>query len=426
LAERSKTRPLTSVLVKPAGPDCNLSCTYCFYLEKAKLFPHTPGHRMSIPTLEEMVRQVLIYGTAEVSFTWQGGEPTLMGLSFFEEAVEFQKRYGRGHTVGNGLQTNGILLDGEWAKFLADYGFLVGLSLDGPRHVHDHYRTSRNGRGSWATVADKARLLLDADVAVNALSVVTDVAVRFPDEIYDFHKSLGLTHMQFVPCVEPDESAPAGIAAFSAPAVEYGRFLCRVFDRWLEDFRDGRPTTSVRFFDSVFHSYAGLPPPECTLLQECGIYVVVEHNGDVYPCDFYVDSEWRLGNIAEGRLIDMLNSSLQSKFGCRKDALPEECRECPWLRLCRGGCPRNRLYCSESPLDYFCSSYRVYFEHADETMRNMAKNWKRQQAQEALQGYETSLHATRRLQGTGRNDPCPCGSGLKFKKCCMRAASMPE
>ncbi|MFQ5720931.1 MAG: anaerobic sulfatase maturase [Candidatus Aminicenantales bacterium] len=410
-----KRQKINSVLVKPAGPDCNMACTYCFYLKKSSLFPQTRIHRMNEEILEETVKQVLQQGGPEVSFSWQGGEPTLMGLGFFRKAVRFQQQYGRSQVVGNGLQTNGLLINREWANFLKEYRFLVGLSLDGPAHIHDRYRRLPTGKGSWSLVSDRARLLLDSGVAVNALIVVNDYSVAFPEEIYSFHKSLGIRYMQFIPCVEPDAKDPSRAAPFSVPARDYGRFLCRLFDLWIADFDRNTATTSIRFFDSVFHVYVGLSPPDCTLLRECGVYVVVEHNGEVYACDFFVEPRWRLGHIQEGRLVDMLNSSRQKSFGRQKSRLAEKCRKCCWLIYCRGGCPKDRLHNpSDRSLSRFCISYEIFFEHADSTFRELAKKWKNQQRE------EERVSSQGQLPGIGRNDPCPCGSGLKFKKCCGR------
>jgi uncharacterized protein len=414
-----RKKKLSSVLIKPAGPDCNMACTYCFYLKKADLFSAAKTHRMSEDILEETVRQVLSQGERSVSFGWQGGEPTLMGLPFFRKAVDFQRSYGRAQSVGNGLQTNGLLLDEEWAAFLSEYKFLVGLSLDGPEHIHNKYRLLRNGEGSWSRVTDKTKLLLDRDVAVNALTVVNDYSVDFPEEIYSFHKSLGLNYMQFIPCLEPDPDDSSRPSFFSAPAEKYGRFLCRVFDLWLDDFDRMTATTSIRFFDSLFHLYLDLEPPECTLLKECGVYAVIEHNGDVYSCDFFVSPRWKLGNIRNNRLADMLNSSLQKKFGQMKTDLPRECRICPWLRLCRGGCTKDRLHNpSNQRLNYYCRSHKMFFEHTDQRFKDLASGWKRRQNLELAQHPHRSPITGSDSLRVGRNDPCPCGSGLKYKKCC--------
>lgn len=414
MKRRAGRKKLSSVLVKPAGPDCNMACTYCFYLEKSELFSETKIHRMTEEILEETVKQILSQGERDISFGWQGGEPTLMGLPFFEKAVEFQQKYGRGHSVGNGLQTNGLLITEEWAGFLAEYKFLIGLSLDGPDHIHNRHRRLRNGKGSWSQVVDKAKLLLDRGVATNALTVINDYSVDYPEEIYTFHKTLGLNFMQFIPCLELDPNNPSQAASFSVSPGKYGKFLCRIFDLWLADFEGDVATTSIRFFDSLFHIYVDLSPPECTLLQECGVYVVIEHNGDVYACDFFVDPEWRLGNIMENRLIDMLNSSKQTQFGQLKSTLLQECKKCSWLRICRGGCTKDRIHSpADKEINFFCSSYKTFFEHADRHFKNLAQAWKGRQ-----KPWDDEELTAQHPPKIGRNDPCPCGSGLKYKKCC--------
>lgn len=419
-------KPLNSLLVKPAGPDCNLACAYCFYRGKAELFNDRPVHRMSDEVLEEMVRQVMTGGEASVSFGWQGGEPTLMGLDFFKKAVEFQKRYGvSGQSVGNGLQTNGWIMDEEWGRFLKEYNFLVGLSLDGPQHVHDRYRVMRNGNPTWQRTVEAAKRVLGGGVAVNALIVVNDYSYQFGREIYDFHRRLGIEFMQFIPCVEANPDHPDRAAPFSATGEQYGRLLCDVFDRWREDFEDGWPTTSIRYFDSLFHLYVGLPATECTLQKECGSYVVVEHNGDVFSCDFFVGPRWRLGNVMTDKLTDLLNSPRQNEFGALKAACPEDCVGCKWLALCLGGCTKDRTRCpADRGLSHFCRAYQMFFEHADGFLRDLAARWiERERARE-----EESRRAAARIAvpryglGPGgkvpRNAPCPCGSGKKFKKCC--------
>ncbi len=402
---------LNSVLIKPAGPDCNMACTYCFYLEKSELFKTQSVHRMSDEIASETIRQVMQQGGQQVSFGWQGGEPTLMGVKFFENCINWQQKFGRpGQVVGNGLQTNGILINKKWANFLHDAKFLVGLSLDGPQHIHDRYRKRRGGQSSWARVARARDIMLDTGVEVNALIVVNDYSVKFPEEIYQYHKENGLVFMQFIPCVEPDPFNPGQAASFSVSAADYGVFLCKLFDRWINDFEDGRPTTSVRWFDSLFYTYVNLPAPECTLYPECGIYVVIEHNGDVYSCDFFVAPEWRLGNVMEGNLVDFLNSPLQNHFGRVKSNYPPECIDCIWLPHCWAGCPKDRQSdVRDNGSNHFCQSYKVFFEHADKKFRELADKWIKEQRLLRAQPY---------LKTTGRNDPCPCGSGLKFKKCC--------
>ena len=368
---------LNSILIKPAGPDCNIACEYCFYSGKSSLFTGTMKHRMTEATLTELIRQAMCHAGETIGIAWQGGEPTLMGLQFFQKAMDLICLYGSNQSVGNALQTNGLLIDREWIKFLREYNFLVGLSLDGPEHIHDRYRRTRDGMGTGSLIVDKAKMMLDEGVAVNVLSVVTDYASRFPEEIYIFLKDLGLSHMQFIPCVERDQINPGKLLPFSVTAEKYGAFLCRLFDLWIEDFVDGCQTTSIRFFDSVFYRYVGMTPPECTLLEECGNYLVVEHNGDVYSCDFFVEPTWRLGNIKNGNLHDILNSKRQGTFGALKKHFSDKCISCQWLNHCQGGCLKDR---ENSLVDrgthHLCAAYKMFFDHADPKLRELAASWK--------------------------------------------------
>lgn len=415
-------KKLTTVLVKPTGADCNLDCGYCFYLDRAgtprpgfkqeRGLNRLHGRRMSDEVLEAMVRQVMRGGSAQVSFGWQGGEPLLMGLDFFKRAVEYERRYGfSGQVVGNGLQTNGTLINDAWGDLFLETNWLVGLSLDGPPHIHDHYRRTRNGRGTYERVRAVAELLSRRGVLFNVLTVVNEYSVRFPKEIYDHHKQLGLRHMQFIPCVEQDPRDPRRAADFSVGAEQLGRFMCEVFDLWRKDFVAGRPTVDIRWFDSFFHAYVDRPAPECTLMKECGCYVVVEHNGDVFPCDFFVEDRWKLGNVLTGDLTEMLNSSKQKVFGQLKAKLPRECRTCRWLKYCRGGCTKDRL---RDPTDegsnHFCRAFMMFFEHADAEFRRLAEEWKAEQ----------------RAAAARRNAPCPCGSGKRYKHCCEKKARQPR
>jgi len=336
---------------------------------------------MSEATLTEMIRQVMTQAGENVGIAWQGGEPTLMGVSFFRKAVELISRFGRNQAVGNGLQTNGVLINKEWTRFLRQYNFLVGLSIDGPEHIHNHHRLTKEGGKTWSIVMDRAKMMLDEGVAVNALGVVTDYSAGFPEETYRFYKGVGLDYMQFIPCLEVDPSNPGRLLPFSVSPDRYGSFLCTLFDLWLGDFVDGAQTTSIRFFDSMLHSYVGLTPPECTLLEECGNYLVVEHNGDIYSCDFFVEPGWRLGNIKEGRLTEMLNSERQDAFGAMKARMPDECRVCRWLGHCRGGCTRERTgILNHGGLNYFCDAFKMFFEHADSVLSELASLWKARQA----------------------------------------------
>jgi serine-type anaerobic sulfatase-maturating enzyme len=405
-------KPLNHILVKPAGPDCNMNCRYCFYRGKKDLFPLSEIHRMEDSILEAVIRGLLQQGPTQVSFSWQGGEPTLMGLAFFKRAVALQNQYGQGKVVSNGLQTNGLIIDRDWAAFLKQTPFLVGLSLDGPEPIHDHYRKLLGGQGSFRLVCEAAKRLLDAGVEVNALSVVNDYSVDFPEEIYGFFKSLGLSYMQFIPCLETDPDHHQQAAPFSVASHDYGIFLCKLFDLWLADFSNGRPTTSIRFFESLLFRYAGEPPPECTLLRECGTYLVVEHNGDVFSCDFFVTPGHRLGNIRENRLLDLLHSPKQNTFGQFKAALSMECPQCRWLWLCRGGCLKDRQRDPrDRGLNHFCWAFKTFFSYADARLKKLVADWRQEHSRP---NSKADL-----IRGkVGRNAPCPCGSGRKYKKCC--------
>ena len=380
---KGRRKPLDSILVKPSGPDCNMGCEYCFYLEKDLLYPESQTHRMSIEVLEEMIKQVMQQSGESVSIGWQGGEPTLLGLDFFKKAVQFEKIYGQGKTVGNGFQTNGILINKEWAKLLNEYSFLIGFSLDGPEHIHNKYRWSKDKKGTWQKVENSAKLLLDEGVAVNTLTCITDYSVRFPEEIYNYHKSLGFEFMQFIPIVETDKTDPSQAAPFSVTPDKFGEFLCKIWDLWIADFKNGIPTTSVRHFDSVFHTYVGLQAPECTLHKECGVYVVIEHNGDVYSCDFFVEPKWKLGNIMKDKIINLLNSKKQDQFGKIKAHVPPPCRRCNWYRHCFGGCTKDRVRDPrDKGLSHFCQSYQMFFAHADTELRRLAEDWKKKQLEQ--------------------------------------------
>lgn len=409
-------KPLNSLLVKPAGADCNMACEYCFYRSKECLYPETQKHRMDDGVLREMIRQMLEKGTPEVSFCWQGGEPTLLGIDFFKRAVDYQIQYGRGKTVGNAIQTNGVLIDQKWADFLFNYRFLTGLSIDGPRHVHDRYRRMAGGGASWEKTFDATKRLLDRNVLVNALSVINDYSSQYPEEIYGFLKEAGLTHMQFIPCVETDPASPGHAAAYSVSSDDYGNFLCRIFDLWLSDFDNGVPGTSIRLFESLLFSYAKMIPPDCALMDECGAYLVVEYNGDVYSCDFFVTPEHKLGNIMNGRLDKMLNSASQRNFGRKKKTPPDLCENCAYLSHCRGGCPKDRIRDpADKGVNHFCGAYKMFFDHAGPALQNIVDTWRKKQ-------HASGTPARTREKHPGRNQPCPCDSGLKYKKCCGSTA----
>ena len=329
--------------------------------------------------LNRLIMQAMAQSGDLIHFVWQGGEPTLMGLPFFRKAVQLQQEYGYGRKIENSLQTNGLLLDEKWAEFLRSNHFLVGLSIDGPAHIHDRYRHVSGGGESFSRVLASAELLIDRGVDVNAMTLVNNYSVRFPEEIYEFHKGVGLSYMQFIPCVETNPENTTQVAPFSVSAEAFGLFLCKTFDLWLSDFVNNFPSTDVRFFSTLLHSYVGLPSPDCTCRYICGMGLVVEYDGSIFACDFFVEPSWKLGNLKNNRLIELLNSSKQQRFGMMKTNLPDDCIQCDWLKHCFGGCIKDRLRDPQDrKLNHFCRSFRMFFEHADPHLKRLAEEWEEQ------------------------------------------------
>jgi len=399
-----------SVLVKPVSGDCNLACEYCFYHDR----PTDPyrgqvRHRMKDRVLRSLIRQMMEMAGPEVSFGWQGGEPTLAGLDFFERVVAYERRYGRsGQIVANGIQTNGWLIDDRWAAFFRRYKFLVGISLDGPEKLHDRYRRTPSGRGTHARVMRAIETLRRHGVEFNILAVVNACTVEKPIEIYDYFLSHGFHYLQFIPCVEIDPET-GQITDFSVQPEQYGRFLCRLFDCW---YNKGYPRASERTFDAVLMAYMGMEPQMCVFQERCGAYVVVEYNGDVYPCDFLVREDLRLGNILERPLREIVMDSRFRAFASAKSGYPE-CEECRWDFICHGGCQRMRGIVGEENKQYLCEAYKQFFNYSERGFLQL-RDRLRAEKQSRVSNAPTSKRAV------GRNDPCPCGSGKKYKHCCMK------
>jgi len=384
-------------MVKPSGAECNIDCEYCFYLHKTDLLEHTPHARMDEAMLEQHIRQYIEGQTGEqVVFSWQGGEPTLMGLPFFQKVVDLQRQYAKsGQQIENDLQTNGIALDSEWVAFLKKNNFRVGLSIDGPRELHDFYRKTRNGKPTFDWVMSAARRLVDADVAFAALCVVNRQNAKHPKEVYRFlADEVGTWRVQFNPAVEPrvfKQAAPGAMEMGHAPKqgsprakpghplsivtdwsvdpADYGDFLSGVWDEWIAtDF--GR--VHVNLFETAIAQAAGLPAQTCTQAEFCGKGVAVEHDGEVYSCDHFVYPEYRIGNINQTHLGDLAFSAVQEKFGMdKRDTLPEQCRQCDYLQLCWGECPKNRLIRTpngETGLNYLCTGLYQFYKHIDADM----------------------------------------------------------
>ncbi len=358
---------IESLLIKPASALCNLDCEYCFYLDReADPYDSSRARIMTLETLCRLVEGYLAYSFPDSAFAFQGGEPTLTGLDFFQSLVEIQKRTGRpGQVVSNSIQTNGTLLTSAWCKLFREYRFLVGISLDGPEDVHDVYRVNKARRGTWRAVMDAVALLQRERVDFNVLAVVSQANVRRGAEVYRFFRGAGIDFLQFIPLVE---FAPDGRPEpYSVSGDEYGRFLCDVFDLWWPERRSVR----IRHFDNIAEALAGQTPGTCTMRQSCDSYAVVEYNGDVYPCDFFVEAGWKLGNIHTDTWPELAQRTRRRDFASRKLEPHPECTACSYFPLCRGGCPSNRHAPRHdfADLDPLCAGYKMIFAKSIEPLR---------------------------------------------------------
>ena len=380
-------RPLY-VMLKPVGAACNLACNYCYYLEKSNLYKHQPKRQMSEELLERFVKDYIEAQTMnEVVFTWHGGEPTLRPLSFYQKAVELQKKYAGGRIIHNSLQTNGTLLTDEWCRFLKANNWLVGISIDGPEELHDRYRRDSQGKPSWKRVMEGIRLLQHYGVEWNAMAVVNRYNADHPQAFYRFFKSIGCQYIQFTPIVERNvqhadgrhlasinDATDAPVTDFSVTPEQWGSFLCGLFDEWVKQ-DIGR--VFVQIFDSMLANWVGVAPGSCIYAKECGHAGVMEFNGDVYSCDHFVFPQYKLGNINEHTLIEMLYGEKQRRFSQLKyNKLPRQCKECRWAFACHGECPKNRFvndHYGNPGLNYLCAGYRRFFEHIAPTMDEMKK-----------------------------------------------------
>ncbi|MDR2041306.1 MAG: anaerobic sulfatase-maturation protein [Tannerella sp.] len=354
-------RPLY-VMLKPAGALCNLRCKYCYYLEKKELYPSVRHHLMSDALLEEFIRQYMESHTVpEVLFTWHGGETLMRNIDFYRKALALQKKYGGGRQVDNVLQTNGTLLDDHWCRFFKENHFLVGISIDGPQHCHDVYRKDREGRPSFHRVMKGIALLRKHEVEFNVMGVVNDYNVNYPLEFYRFFKRIDCRYIQFAPIVETIDGRPA---PWNVPSGKWGDFLIAIFDEWV---KQDVGTYYIQYFDSTLANWVGEPTGICTLARTCGHAGVMEFNGDVYACDHFVYPEYKLGNINDCTLIEMMYSEKQRKFGTDKyDTLPQPCQACRYLFACNGECPKNRIAktaSGEPGLNYLCEGYYKFFDH---------------------------------------------------------------
>ena len=422
------------VVTKPIGPVCNLGCEYCFYLAKKDLYPAGERFRMSPEVLDTYVRRLIdAQPGPDVQFTWQGGEPTLMGLDFFRRAVELQRRHlPDGWRCTNALQTNGTLLDREWGEFLAEHGFLVGISIDGPAWLHDRFRVDRRGRPTHERAMTGLRTLREHGVDHNVLCVVNAINAQDPLEVYRFFRDEGVDWLQLIPIVE--RVGARGISERSVTGEAWGAFLVAVFDEWV---CNDVSRMFVQHFEECVRMWLGRPATLCVHAETCGLGLAMEHNGDLFACDHYVDPEHELGNITDTSLRDLADRPEQVQFGLdKRDTLPRFCRECDVRFACNGGCPKDRFALTpdgEDGLNVLCAGYARFFRHVDPYMRRLADGYRRGVPAAAIMG-ELAEEEAARYRSAGRNDPCPCGSGRKLKHCCSgpaeasgrRDASVPE
>lgn len=387
------------LMAKPAGPGCNLACKYCFYSEKKTFFPESRAFRMSDEVLEAYIRKYMESQPGPVvGFDWQGGEPTLMGVDFFQRALDLQKRYSNGKQIQNTLQTNGTLLDDEWCAFLSGNRFLVGLSMDGPESVHDAYRVDKEGRPTCARVLNVFKMMRRHGVEVNILATINRESSRHPLEVYRFFREHGVQFIQFIPVIErePDPDAERLGIRFAAPPSlrseeksiaatpwsvdpeQYGDFLIRIFDEWKKN-DVGR--IFIMNFEWSLGAWAGAPPGMCHVAPCCGQNLIIEHNGDIFSCDHFMYPAFRLGNILDCGLREMARSQKQIAFGASKEtALPGCCRGCDVLFVCRGGCPKNRFIKSpegEPGLNCLCAGYKKFYHYIDPSMKQMVEYFRK-------------------------------------------------
>ncbi|MBI25102.1 MAG: anaerobic sulfatase maturase [Roseibacillus sp.] len=414
------------VMVKPRGPICNLDCEYCYYLSKETLFPGS-GFRMTEEVLENYVRSYIeAQHGPEVTFAWQGGEPTLMGLEFFETVIRLQRKHHRSDVrIVNTLQTNGTKLDDDWGRFFKEHGFLIGLSLDGPRDLHDRYRVTKGGGPSFDDVMHGLRLLQRHGVEHNILCCVHEGNAGAPLEVYRFLRDeAGALHLQFIPIVIRDNDTGfqegSGVVPPSVGSRQYGEFLVAIFDDWV---RQDVGRVFVQIFDEALAAWAGSGPSLCVFQETCGLGLAMEHSGDLYCCDHFVEPRHELGNINGTELADLVASEKQWRFGmAKRDTLTRYCRECDVRFICNGGCPKNRFETTpdgEPGLDYLCEGHHAFFRHIDGLMQIMADLWRSRRSPALIMEIQTreDVELPSRLAEISRNARCPCGSGKKFKHC---------
>lgn len=399
------------VMWKTVSEDCNLACDYCYYSTCGGK-PGPKINRIDPELLDSFMKVYMARTKGAASFAWQGGEPLLAGLDFFEEVVSLQAKYAPPHTaISNALQTNATLINDKWAAFFHTYHFLVGVSLDGPKEIHDSRRVDSAGLGSFDRVMKGIEHLKKHSVDFNILSVIHKGNVTKAKELMQFYEEQRFGFVQFIPCMDFRSQQVDKPGVYDITPEEYGQFLCEAFDIW---FNDGKPKVSVRFFDNLLSIYANRGAELCVHRPTCPKTVILEQNGDAFPCDFYMNGDWKVGNVGTHTLDEILQHPKYQEFLALKANLPDDCRSCRWNSLCHGGCPRNRKWdgTGDKPdPDYFCSGYKAVYAHAHERMETLGRTIRKQYFDMGVRTY---------LKGRlpGRNEPCACGSGRKYKHCC--------
>ncbi len=425
-----------NVMVKPTGSVCNLNCTYCYYLEKKKLFPNENNFKLEEAVLENFIKQYIeAQQVPVVTFTWQGGEPTLLGLDYFRKVIELERKYSNGKRIENSFQTNGTRLNDDWCRFFTDNNILVGISIDGEEHNHDHFRMTNSGGTTFKTVMRGIELLHKHKVEFNTLSCVNNYNVTYASETYRFLKRIGSGFIQFLPVVErvavdpgedrlnlvaPGSGDDAVVTDWSVRGKDFGQFLVTIFDEWV---RHDVARYYVQIFDTTLANYVGEMPGLCVFSETCGDNVVMEHNGDIYSCDHFVYPEYFLGNITERPITDMIKSQAQFDFGiAKRNKLPSYCLRCDVRYACHGECPKHRILMTpdgKPGLNYLCEGYKMFFHHVEPYMEYMAKELKNKRAPANVMTWIRNKDSqVIKPAIPERNDPCPCGSGKKFKNCC--------
>jgi uncharacterized protein len=401
------------IFSKPVGAICNLGCRYCYYLKREDPCAEDHSIRMPYDILERYIVQHIHASRGSViRFSWHGGEPTIPGPGYYRTILEIQQRHRPpGKRIANGIQTNGTLLTEEWCRFLAKEGFSVGLSLDGPQEIHDKYRLTKDGRPTHKKAMQGYRLLQQQGMTPDILCVINAHNVQYPDEVYDFFREIGARYIGFLPLVEPE--AENGVSPSTVPAEAFGRFLCTVFDAWRD--RDiGR--IKVQLFEEAVKTTFDEEHELCIFRRTCGDIPVIEYNGDIFCCDHFVDPGHHLGNIQETPLVQLLESPDLIAFGrIKSDTLPHYCLDCEYLAMCNGECPKNRFIRDldgEKGLNYLCAGYKRFFNHIQPFLKGL--EGLRHSQSRRMDRVEAQVRTK-----TGRNDPCPCGSGKKYKKCCL-------